>query len=160
MTSATAAGAVTVGDVLLCPTPISRCAHAVRIFRYNAALRGHARASQRSIEIFEDLNRGNRYTTTLYVINSAVLKMSKLTIARPVYRGYSGGSMPAAFQVANGFGVRGGVESAFMSTTTDRSVAMGYASHGSVGIVIEMEMGMVDRGAELSWLSQYPHEQV
>jgi len=67
--------------------------------------------------------------------------------------------MPTAFQQANQFGVRGGVESGFMSTTTDRSVATSYASHGTVGIVIEMQMGMVDRGADLSWCSQYAHEQ-
>ena len=24
--------------------------------------------------------------------------------------------------------------------------------------IFEMQMGMVDRGADLSWLSQYPHE--
>ena len=47
-----------------------------------------------------------------------------------------------------------------MSTTTNRTVAGFYASgHGFVSIVLEMQMGMVDRGASLSELSQYPHEQ-
>ena len=50
----------------------------------------------------------------------------------------------------------------FMSTTTDRTVAISYASTGSGGpvtpVVFQMQMGMIDRGAELSWLSQYPHE--
>ena len=46
-----------------------------------------------------------------------------------------------------------------MSTTTEQSVAMGYASgQRSAGIVIEVQQGMVDRGADISWLSQYPHE--
>jgi hypothetical protein len=51
-----------------------------------------------------------------------------------------------------------------MSTTTDRDVAVGYAV-GTPGIdesrtpmVFEFEQGMIDRGAELDWLSQYPHE--
>ena len=47
-----------------------------------------------------------------------------------VYRGMSGGTLPEEFRIPDEFGVRGGVEKAFMSTTTDRSVAMGYASGG------------------------------
>ena len=46
-----------------------------------------------------------------------------------------------------------------MSTTRDRAVAMGYAEGGAAaGIVFEIQQGMVDRGADISWLSQYPHE--
>ena len=52
--------------------------------------------------------------------------------------------------------VKGGVEFAFTSTTTDKEVAQRYAQRGKVGMVIEVQMGMVDRGAELEWLSQYP----
>ena len=57
-----------------------------------------------------------------------------------------------------------GVEAAFTSTTTDRDVALGYAHRKSVSgrdatpMLFEMRQGMVDRGAELGWLSQYPHE--
>ena len=39
-------------------------------------------------------------------------------------------------------------------------VATSYAASGSAPLVFEIGMGMVDRGASLSWLSQYPHEQV
>ena len=69
-------------------------------------------------------------------------------------------ALPEQFWVPNEFGVRGGVEPAFMSTTLDQAVAMGYASgDGSrAGIVIEVQQGMVNRGADISWLSQYPHE--
>merc|ERR1719291_60823 len=46
-----------------------------------------------------------------------------------------------------------------MSTTFNREVAMHYASEpGKPGLVFEMQMGMIDRGSELQWLSQYPHE--
>jgi hypothetical protein len=31
-------------------------------------------------------------------------------------------------------------------------------AQGSASTIFEMQMGMVDRGADLSWLSQYPHE--
>ena len=53
--------------------------------------------------------------------------------------------------------MRGGVESAFMSTTIDRAVAMGYAAGDAarMGIVVEVQQGMVNRGADISWLSQY-----
>jgi hypothetical protein len=61
-------------------------------------------------------------------------------------------------------GVRGGIEYGFSSTTTDREQALHYATAGGAGkdgdamTIFEMQMGMVDRGADLSWLSQYPHE--
>ena len=45
----------------------------------------------------------------------------------------------------------------WLAATTDRSVAASYASSG-IGIVMEMQMGMLDRGADLAWLSQYPNE--
>ena len=56
--------------------------------------------------------------------------------------------------------VRGGVEFSFMSTTLDREVALAYARRKSSGaqLVFEVQMGMIDRGADLTWLSQYEHE--
>ena len=39
----------------------------------------------------------NLYTTTLHVINSGIVKTSKLTYACPVYRGVSGMALPEAF---------------------------------------------------------------
>ena len=39
----------------------------------------------------------NKYTTTLHAINSAVLKLSKLTKAAPVYRGFTGATLPSSF---------------------------------------------------------------
>ena len=52
-----------------------------------------------------------------------------------------------------------------MSTTTSRDVALHYAGQQSTSsseatpMLFEMVQGMVDRGAELEWLSQYPHEE-
>merc|ERR1719384_1565861 len=47
-----------------------------------------------------------------------------------------------------------------MSTTTDREVARTYAQGGvgQAATIFEIQMGMVDRGADLSYFSQYPHE--
>lgn len=50
-------------------------------------------------------------------------------------------------------GVRGGVEYGFTSTTTERAQAENYAL-GKASTLLELEMGMVDRGADISWLSQ------
>ena len=52
----------------------------------------------------------NLYTTTLHVINSAIIKLSKLTNATKVYRGVSGMGLPDAFWTANDYGVKGGIE--------------------------------------------------
>ena len=100
----------------------------------------------------------NIYTTTLHAINSAIIKLGKLTEAKTVYRGIGGKALPKEFWEKNRFGVRGGVEPAFMSTTLNREVAMTYASGSDVGIVLAIRQGMVNRGADISWLSQYPHE--
>jgi len=100
----------------------------------------------------------NIYATTLHAVNSAVIKLGKLTKAETVYRGIGGMALPPEFWKVNRFGVRGGVEPAFMSTTLNREVAMTYASGSGVGIVLAIRQGMVNRGADISWLSQYPHE--
>ena len=92
------------------------------------------------------------------MINSAIIKLGKLTIACKVFRGISGRVLPEQFWQPNEFGVKGGIESAFMSTTSDRAVAVQYAGGGGAGFVFEIQQGMVDRGADISWLSQYPHE--
>ena len=42
--------------------------------------------------------------------------------------------------------------------TKNREVAMQYAASGGRGIVFEIQQGMIDRGADIWWLSQYPHE--
>ena len=48
------------------------------------------------------------------------------------------------------------------STTTNRNVAEQYSGansdDGKLSIIIEMTQGMCDRGADLTPISQYPHE--
>ena len=48
------------------------------------------------------------------------------------------------------------VEYGFSSTTVDRAQALHYAS-GKASTVFEMEMGMIDRGADLTWCSPNPN---
>ena len=102
----------------------------------------------------------NRYPTTIHVLASALVKTSKLSKAGTVVRGTTGGRLPKQFWEEDAFGVRGGIEYGFMSTTTDREVAMQYASDPTkgAGTILEIQTGMIDKGADLSWISQYPHE--
>ena len=116
--------------------------------KYNSVLRGiKAEPESRMAISLKKLTRGNTYTTTLHCINSVIVKLGKLTKAQKVYRGISGGVLPDEFWTKNKYNVCGGVEFAFTSTTTDREVAVRYASSGKVGMVFEIQMGMVDRGA-------------
>ena len=48
-----------------------------------------------------------------------------------------------------------------MSATTDEAVALSFAKGGdstTASTLVVATMGMIDRGATLDWLSQYPHE--
>ncbi|EOD31475.1 hypothetical protein EMIHUDRAFT_231872 [Emiliania huxleyi CCMP1516] len=99
----------------------------------------------------------NQYSTTIHAINSIIVKLSPLTRITPLYRGWTGATLPEAFFKPDALGFRGGVEYGFSSTTTDRAQAVQYAA-GKASTVLELVMGMIDRGADISWLSQYPHE--
>ena len=74
-------------------------------------------------------------------------------MAGMVYRGLGGKGLPPRFWTKNKFGVAGGVETAFMSTSTDKEVALSYATSAwapdSMGVIFEIQQGMVDRGYEL-----------
>ena len=99
----------------------------------------------------------NKYATTIQAINSIVIKLARLTRIVPLYRGWTGATLPRSFFEADAQGLCGGVEYGFSSTTTERSQALHYAT-GKAAMVLELEMGMVDRGADISWLSQCaPH---
>jgi len=128
--------------------------------KYNAVLRGlNPKASKQLKDDFTDLCGNNKYSTTLHSVNSAVVKLGKLTKVTKVYRGLSKMALPKDFYEKSEHNVSGGVEFAFTSTTTKREVALQYADPKKQNpIVYEIQMGMVDRGADLSWLSQYPHE--
>eukprot|EP00966_Prymnesium_polylepis_P053162 1230381-Prymnesium_polylepis.1 len=99
----------------------------------------------------EVLPKLNTYTTTLHAINSAIVKLSKLTFAGKVYRGVSGLALPPEFWAANIFGVKGGIDGAFMSTTSHRDVAMSYAASGGKGIVFEVPSRARDAVRPAHW---------
>ena len=134
-------------------------------------LRGWESAVRPLERAFEELCLGNTYVTTLNVIKSCVVKLSVLTKAERVYRGLAGGLLPEAFRTADRFNVRGGVESGFMSTSLDRSVAVSYAASGSVGALFEIQqcagpalsiptLTPVAYSAALLWVTAHPCSEV
>lgn len=127
-----------------------------RYEKYNAILRANSKVPF-LVELRDKLCGNNEYTTTLHAVNSCVLKLSKLTKAVPVYRGFKGGTLPESFWQPREHEVAGGVEFGFMSTTSSREQAEAYAQ-GNASTLVKMEQGLVDRGAELHEISQYPHE--
>ena len=50
------------------------------------------------------------------------------------------------------------MERSFLSTTTGRDVAIQYLGDGALPMIFSIECGAVDKGACVSWLSQYPEE--
>ena len=130
--------------------------------KYTTALRGsHASSHAHFVRQVIELNKSNLYTTTIHAINSAVVKLSKLTVARAVYRGVANTTLASDMWLCNSHRVRGGVELAFQSATESREVAFNYARHrgaGKAAMVYEVAQGLINRGASLQWLSQYPHE--
>jgi hypothetical protein len=102
------------------------------------------------------------FCTTLHALNSAIIKLSRTQRSERVFRGAAGGVLPAEFWKPNKQNVRGGIELAFMSTTTDRDIALHYGGAANASdkpsIIFEMQMGMIDRGAPVQWCSQFPEE--
>jgi hypothetical protein len=99
--------------------------------KYNTALRASGDSSAAARRKHEERCRGNRYVTTIHAISSAILKLGKLTVATPVYRGIKGATLPKQFFEPDKFNVRCGVERGFMSTTADRSVALEYVTRSN-----------------------------
>ncbi|KAL1521792.1 hypothetical protein AB1Y20_021445 [Prymnesium parvum] len=124
--------------------------------KYNAVLRGCS-SSRPLRELRDTLTRGNTYSTTIHAINSLVIKLSKLTSACTVWRRFTRATLPREFWEPDAHGFRGGVEYGFCSTTVEREQAEHY-SRGAASTIVEMKLGMLDRGADISWLSAYPHE--
>ena len=105
--------------------------------------------------------KGNKYTNTVYACNSMLIKFSQISRIPPrrvVYRGISGVKLPAKFLVVAEGGGRGGVDFGFLSTSTSKEVAVAYLGDKEVPVLFQIEVGDIDRGAALSFLSQYPME--
>ena len=129
--------------------------------KYNAVMRGVGKGRPDwAVKDFDETCMGNKYSTTIWTINSCIIKLGKLLKPDKVYRGVSGRGLPSTLREPSKDGVVGGIDVAFLSTTRDLAVAKAYATgaEDSFGMVLEICQGLIDRGADLSWLSQYPFE--
>ena len=106
--------------------------------------------------------KGNTYTNLIYACNSLLRKFSQISNipkGRVVYRGLSGVNLPQCFEECEEGGGRGGVDFGFLSTTRRREVAASYIGDKGKPVLFMFEVGDIDRGASLSFLSQYPNEE-
>ena len=135
------------------------CALVAGYVKMNSSLR---LASEKVPEWMTAHLKGNRYVNTIYLCASAMNKISRasrIPRGRKVFRGMAGVKLPDIFVVPGEDGGRGGDEFAFMSCSTNREVAVSYINTAKgLPILFEFEVGSIDRGAPLSFLSQYPSE--
>uniref|UniRef100_A0A7S4PDB7 EF-hand domain-containing protein n=2 Tax=Guillardia theta TaxID=55529 RepID=A0A7S4PDB7_GUITH len=130
---------------------------------YNESLRDYLSKHKSSSPSRRSVRKKMNYVTTIRMIASGILKLSKLSSLPPnrkVYRGLANVKLPVFMVSSDHLGFRGAVEPAFMSTTTRKEVAIQYLQlkHDVSPKILEMEVGQIDRGADVAWLSQYPAE--
>ena len=126
--------------------------------KYNFILRGgHKSLSNKFINEYVRVNcKNNTYPTTMLYLCLGITKLSRITKAQKVYRA-PGGRLPKEFFEETA-GARGGIELGFMSTTVDKHEAMKYAAYSGCALIFEVQQGMVSKGADIAWLSQFPAE--
>jgi len=102
----------------------------------------------------------NTLPTTLFCVSSGLMKLGRHTDIPDdgfVYRGLGKMLLPQQFWVPHGNPPwKGGVERAFMSTTTNKDIALFY-SEGK-GTVAEISVGRIQIGGDMGWVSMYPGE--
>ena len=104
---------------------------------------------------------GNNYSNVIHAIVSGITKLSQVSGIpdnRILFRGTGGMRFSDCFYVEDETGVRGGVERAFLSTTTARAVAMHYIDGRDLPTVCCIQVSAVSKGASLSHISQFPGE--
>ena len=106
---------------------------------------------------------GNKFSTTIHVLGSAVAKLARhvrIPEGRMLYRGLGGTlELPDSFFKADGLGRSGFCEWSFMSTTSEKTVAVQYsgvAEKRPAPTVMAIRPSAVDRGACILEYSQHP----
>ena len=104
----------------------------------------------------------NRFESTIFAIISGISNLSRITNvpkSRTLYRGLSGVAPPEEFWKSNNAdSFLGIVEFGLQSTTENKEVAVQYSGAKKEIIIFEMQVGKIDTGASISFLSQYPGE--
>jgi hypothetical protein len=122
---------------------------------YNALLRSFP---SNVLAIFSS----NRFESTIFAIISGIAKLSRHTQVpsnRRLYRGLAGVKPPPEFwgnKKRDQF--LGVIEFGLQSTTESKDVAIQYTGNNEDIIIFEMQVGKIDVGASISFLSQYPGE--
>jgi hypothetical protein len=133
---------------------------------YNSILR---RFPQNVYDVYanSDSDEPNLFSTTIFVLVSAVQKLSRSNLIPPgtqLFRGMGGlMDLPDCFLQSDENGCCGYVEWGFMSTTTDRGIAIQYSGVKQgrpKATVMVIHPSSVDRGACIVEFSQYPGEKV
>jgi len=126
--------------------------------KYNAVLRGaYSHLSSDALNEYLRVHcTGNTYPTTMMYTCRGINKLSLLTKPAKVYRA-PGGAQHEFFEMPEE-GIVGGVEMGFMSTSLDKSQAIKYASSCGSPLIYEVQQTFAARGADVSWLSQFPSE--
>ena len=150
---------------------------------YNSSLRakgGPVPFGNRYPALKNEITTG-RFVTTIHAINSGIIKLSAITPVITVFRGATGLRLPDQLEgdllprfslsialtclcvvlvVADKFGSKLGIEFGFMSTTTNKAIAVHYGkdtmSGNGLSFVFEFTLDSLNRGALIQWLSQYP----
>jgi ankyrin repeat protein len=107
-----------------------------------------------------------KYPTTIFVIASAVAKLTRIQRiphGMRLYRGFGGDvEFPDSFYQPDGRGCKGMTEFGFLSTTKKKEIAIQYSGAGKdnrIPVIIEIAVGSVDRGANIREFSQYSHQE-
>jgi hypothetical protein len=112
-----------------------------------------------------EFERGNKFTTTIHVLVSAVTKLTRVTKFAEgdrLFRGTGGRmALPRKFHQADDHGRKGFTEWGFMSTTSNRAVAIQYSGvreARALATVLVIKATSIDFGASVSFFSQYQGE--
>ena len=106
--------------------------------------------------------KGNTYVNLIFACSSGMRKLSRastLPIGGIVWRGLGGVKLPDAFlQQDEGRGL-GGVDFAYLSCTSQLEVAITYLDGKALPVIFKIQLGDIDRGCPVSFISQYPKEE-
>ena len=69
------------------------------------------------------------FMTTIHVLNSLILKLSRVQAAEKVYCGLNEGVLPDQFWEVNKQGIQGGIELGFMSASLDKKMGIKFAKN-------------------------------
>jgi ankyrin repeat protein len=135
-------------------------------YKYNTELR-NAYEKQREQGLREGGFVGAppfKFVATVHAIYSGLIKLAQIEQLqggnRICYRGI-GLKLPESMLQPDALGFKGGCEVAFMSSARELEVAVFFLNQpqdDSANNILEIQIGQVDRGASLKWLSQYPEE--